>query len=395
MPPPLVPTATVRVAPSAAKRLNNAYAWVFRDEMVRIQGSPESGDLVLLETARGETLGIGWYSATSHITVRLASRTLRALDEQWLPAMLRAAVDRRAPLTETDAMRLVYAEADGLPGLIVDRYAEYLVIQLRHPGMARWREAIVDSLNALVHPRGMLERSDMESQSHEGLPPVTQVLRGEVPARLQIREGPLRFWVDPHRGHKTGFYLDQRELRAALRAMPASGRVCDLFAYTGSLGIAAAAGGAAAVTCVEQDEPQLALAREQAALNGVAERVECVAGDVFYWLDFKANSGEPYDGVIVDPPGLAKSKADSGAGRRKLQSLLIGALRIVKPGGWCSVSLCTYHLLPVFEECLRIAGFETQRRLTVIRQCLQGADHPWILQQPETLYLRTLILRVE
>ena len=384
----------VTVAPSAQKRIGNFDCWVFRDELTPPRVAPANGEVVELTDRRGAFLAYAFYSPRSHIAARVVSTDRREpVDRSLLSRRLAAAVRRRAEVTETNAKRLVFSEADGLPGLIVDQYAQVLVVQIRAAGMEPWRAAIVEILGDLLHPEGVLERSDKEFREDEGLLPVTQVLSGTVPDRLLIEEDGLRFWVDPHHGQKTGFYLDQRDTRRRVRGLVQPGmRVADVFAYTGAFGIGAASRGAQ-VVCVEQQEPFLTLARDNAALNHVADRVECVAGDAFYWLEAAANRGDRFDQVLLDPPALAKSKAETNKARHALHHLLVHALGLLTPNGTLVLSLCTYHLLGLTEEIVRIAASERGLRLRVRGLSMQAADHPWIVQMPMTRYLMSWLVQ--
>ena len=398
------------VAPSAAKRVTNFDCWVFRDELQhpaapeRSSGAAAAspgadlphGGIVELTDRAGTFLAYAFYSARSSVAARVVSTDrAEAVDSPLLARRLTQAIQRRAGLTGTTAKRLVFSEADGLPGLIVDQYAEWLVLQSRTAGIEAWKPALVELLREQLHPAGILERSDKEFREAEGLPPVTQVLAGAVPERIPIEEDGLRFLVDPHRGHKTGFYLDQRDTRRTVRRLIAPGaRVLDAFAYTGAFGIAAASRGAA-VTCIEQEEALLSLAKEQAALNQVADRMTFVAGDAFYWLEAKADGRERFDWVLLDPPSLAKSKAEVPKARRALHHLLVQGLRLLAPHGTLVLSVCTYHLLELTEEILRIAAPDAKLRLTVRAVTQQAEDHPWVLQMPMTRYLTSWMVSRE
>jgi len=396
----------VIVAASAEKRVRNFDCWVFRDELTPLRArpggpgpapaiatggpgdAPANGEVVELTDRRGTFLAYAFYSAHSHVAARVVSTEQRQpVDRDLLSRRLAAAVRRRADVLATNAKRLVFSEADGLPGLIVDQYADVLVLQIRTAGMERWRADVVDLLRDLLHPQGVLERSDKEFREEEGLLPVTQVLTGAVPERILIEEDGLRFWVDPHHGQKTGFYLDQRDTRHRVRERIQPGaRVADVFAYTGAFGIGAASRGAR-VVCVEQQEPCVALAKEHAVLNRVDDRMEFVAGDAFYWLEAAGRTRNRFDWVFLDPPALAKSKAETSKGRHALHHLLIHALGLLNPNGTLALSVCTYHLLGLTEEIVRIAAAEQGMRLRVRGLSMQAADHPWILQMPMTRYL--------
>ncbi|MBI1992363.1 MAG: class I SAM-dependent rRNA methyltransferase [Candidatus Omnitrophica bacterium] len=320
------------VAPSAAKRVRHHDCWVFKDELTSPTHSLRNGELVELADRHGAFLAYALYSAHSHIAARVVStEQRRPWDRTLLAERLTTAIARRATLLGTNAKRLVF--------------------------------------------------------SAEGLPSLTQVLDGTVPERIRIEEDGLQFWVDPYHGQKTGFYLDQRQTRQWVRQRVRSGeRVVDVCAYTGAFGIGAASRGAQ-VVCVEQDEGCLTLAKENAQLNQVEERMGFVAGDAFYWLKAKAESAERFDWVLLDPPSLAKSKADTLKGRQALHHLLVHALGLLAAGGTLALSVCTYHLLGLTEEILRIAAAERGVRLRILAVTMQANDHPWILQMPMTRYL--------
>ncbi|MBI2885238.1 MAG: class I SAM-dependent rRNA methyltransferase [Candidatus Omnitrophica bacterium] len=383
----------VVIQPHAAKRVRHHDGWIFRDEIVRAPEGLPAGELVEAVTDRGGFAATCAFNPASHIPLRVFTTTSGdTIDRAWLARRLARAVAKRARITGTDAKRLVFSEADGLPGLIADQYGTALVIQIRTAGMERLRDLMVDLLHEQLQPSGILERSDKEFRQEEGLAPTAGVLRGAVPERILIREEPWQFWVDPHHGLKTGFYLDQRLTRQKLRqAVEPNHRVLDTFSYTGSMGIAAATRGAR-VVCVEQQEPFVELAKENAKLNGVADRMEFVAGNAFYWLDAQAKGPSRYDWVVLDPPALAKSKAATQQGRRALHHLLVQGLRALAPEGRMLLSVCTYHLLRDLEEIVRIAAGDDDVRLTVCDQWTQASDHPWILQLPATRYLASWLL---
>ena len=380
----------ISILPTAIKRVRNFDGWVFRDEVTHTIPSLEPGTVVSVIGRDGSFVALAFYHPQAPIALRIASLDPHeAIDAAWLRGRLERAISRRAAIPDTNAKRLVFSEADGLPGLIVDQYDTILVVQCRSAGMDRLRGQVVEALQELVHPRGILERSDKEFRTEEGLPPVTQVLYGKIPERVQIQEAGVRFLVDPHRGLKTGFYLDQRTTRARLpHLIHPNQRFLDAFTYTGSLGIVAAKHGAR-VTCVEQNETFIALAKENATLNKVADRIEWIAGDAFYWLEAATQSSTRFDWVSLDPPSLTKTKEGVHRARQALHHLLINGFRLTAPGGQTLVSLCTYHLLGVAEEIVRIAAGSCERRCAVRDVWMQAEDHPWILQIPVTRYLMT------
>ncbi len=383
----------VVVSPSAAKRIRHFDCWVFHDELIPPKQPPVHGELVELTDRHGAFLAYAFYSARSHIAARVISTEQhRPVDRALFAERIRTAIAKRH-VEGTNARRLVFGEADGLPGLIVDQYDDILVLQSRTAGLEPWKSTIVDVLREAVHPTGILERSDKEFREEEGLPAVTQVLTGTVPERILIEEDGLKFWVDPYRGHKTGFYLDQRDTRRRLRELiEPTARVADVCAYTGAFGIAAASRGAR-VVCVEQEEALLGLIKDNARMNHVESRIECVAGDAFYWLESKTNGAERFDWVLLDPPSLAKSKADAVKGRQALHHLVVNALGLLDANGTLALSVCTYHLLGLTEEIIRIAAAQCGVRLRVRALSMQAPDHPWILQMPMTRYLMSWLVQ--
>lgn len=388
-----MPLPRVAVVAQALKRVQNFDCWIFHDELLHTDQSLPAGEVVEVTDPKGHVIGQAFYHPQAHIALRMLSITPEVcIDAAFLQARLEDAIAKRHALTGTTAKRLVFSEADGLPGLIVDQYGRYLVVQFRTAGMDRFREAVIDLLRRRLHPQGILERSDKEFRQEEGLPAVTQTLHGTVPARILIEEDDLRFLVDPHQGLKTGFYLDQRDARRRLRSTVASNQmVLDTFSYTGAFGVTAASRGAH-VICLEQHEPFIELAKENARLNGVADRMEFIAGDAFYWLEAARGRPRRFDCVVLDPPSLAKRKADVSKGRRALHHLLVQALGLLPSRGRLILSLCTYHLLDVAEEIIRIAAAQVHARLRVREQWLQASDHPWMIQIPPTRYLTSWVL---
>jgi len=383
----------IPITPQAVKRIRNHDCWVFRDELLDPRPQVQPGEVVAVTERQGTFVAYAFYNPQSHIALRIVSLAQdEPVDRALIGERIKQAITRRRPLRATNARRLVFSEADRLPGLIVDQYADYLVVQFRSAGMDRLRDQAISLLQDHLHPKGMLERSDKEFREEEGLLPLNQTLAGTVPDRILIEEEGLRFWVDPHQGLKTGFYLDQRATRQRLRGLvEPNHRVLDVFSYTGSLGIAAAIQGAR-VICVEQHEPFLELAKENATLNGVQDRMEFVAGNAFYWLEAKAEANVKADWVLLDPPALTKDKAGVTKARQALHHLLVHSLQLLSPNGCLCVSVCTYHLLGLIEEIVRIAASERGMRLWVRDQWHQAQDHPWVLQMPATRYLTSWLV---
>jgi len=380
----------VEITAAAAKRIRNYDAWVLRSELVQHPPDLAPGDVVEVVDHRQQFVAYAFSGSHRQIALRILSLSVdEPLSRDLLERRMKRAVAARRHLSGTTARRLVFSEADALPGLIVDQYADYLVVQFRTAGVDRLRSTVLELLNALLKPRGILERSDKEFRDDEGLPPVRQILSGSVPERILIEEDRVPFWVDPHHGLKTGFYLDQRPTRRRLRALiEPNQEVLDTFSYTGSLGILAALSGARVIS-VEQEERYVQLAKDNAALNHVEDRIRFVTGDAFYWLKMEADARRNADWVFLDPPALTKTRSGTLQARQALHHLVACGLTALRPGGGLLLSLCTYHLLDLAEEIMRIAASQLRLPLLVKDQWLQADDHPWVLQFAASRYLMT------
>ena len=306
------PREKIQVHSKAIKKLRNFYPFLYSDEINRIEGSPKAGDLIEIIAPDGEKMGLGFYNSAAHIRVRVIStRSDEKLDRAFFQSRIRQAIQRRQFLPMKSSRRLIHAEADLLPGLVVDQYNEYLVVQIRSAGMEKFRDLIVSLLRELLTPEGILERSDMESRTEEGLAPRKELLWGIVPDRIKIDQQGLSFWVDPYHGRKTGFYLDQWQTQRQLVEWIRPGeQILEAFQYTGRLGIAAAKAGAR-VLGIEREEDFVNMGKENAKLNSVQDKVEFATGDAFYLLEAKANQHQTFDWVIIDPPSLAKTRGET------------------------------------------------------------------------------------
>ena len=375
------------------KKVRKFYPFVYRDEVADIAPTVGDGDIVCLLDADGRFVAWGTYSATSHIAFRTLTLNDEPIDRNFFLARLKEALRLRQSLVSTtDAFRLVHAEGDFLPGLIVDRYGDILVVQVRTLGMERLKPLWLDALLELLSPKGIFERSDMEGRQEEGLPPAKGLLYGEVPERVEIHEDGLRFLVDVRDGLKTGFYLDQRDNRRLMRSLVRPGeRFLDLFAYTGAFAIHAAKAGADCVA-IEQLPSAVALWREQGALNGVTVEFRC--GNAFDELPKLAAEGRRFDAVVIDPPAIAKSKREVASLKWAIWKLVHGILPMLKEGGRLLVCTCTYHMdWATLTEAVRLAASDRHVPLRLLTQTTQSPDHPIRLHFPESQYLRCLLLQ--
>ncbi|HXF69343.1 MAG TPA: class I SAM-dependent rRNA methyltransferase [Thermoflexus sp.] len=385
---------SVILKPDAERKLRNFYPWAFHDDIAEVRGDPEPGAIVLVRDASGALVGQAFYNPDASIPLRMLTRSEERIDAGWLRRRLMEAAARRQGIHGTNAVRLVHGEADGLPGLIVDRYGEVLVVQIRNLGMERWRERLVEALRALFAPRGIYERSDVEAREDEGLEPRVGLLWGEVPDPLEVVEDDLVFETSVVRGQKTGFYLDQRDNRRRLHGWIRPGdQVLDVYGYIGAFALHAAAAGATAIV-IDKDPWALGQVERNAARNGLAERVTVRLGDALEMMEALLAEGRRFDWVVLDPPAMVKRRMEWERGvRRRFVDLARLALRLLKEGGGLFFSSCAYPIrLEDLIEVTRLAASDVGCRLVVRDVTYQPPDHPWILQIPETLYLKTLIV---
>jgi 23S rRNA (cytosine1962-C5)-methyltransferase len=383
------------------KSLRRRHPWLFSGAVERIEGRPEKGETVDVVSADGVFLGRGAYSSRSQIRVRIWTfDPVQEVSSAFFRARISAADQVRKSLGLLGpgaACRLVNGESDGLPGLIVDRYADHLVCQFLTAGVERWREEILDALVELLPSRSIYERSDVEVRGKEGLAPRKGLVRGEEPPeRIAIEEGPCRFEVDVRRGHKTGFYLDQRENRATVLDFAAGAEVLNCFAYTGGFGIVAQKGGSSRVTHVESSPELLELARSNTLLNGLdTERVEYRDGNVFQVLRQYREEGRRFDLVILDPPRFIDSMQHLEPGGRGYKDINLLAFKILRPGGFLFTFSCSGLMVPdLFQKIVADAALDAGRDAKIIRRMGLSADHPTALSFPEGGYLKGFLIRV-
>jgi 23S rRNA (cytosine1962-C5)-methyltransferase len=370
---------------------------VFSGSVREVAGRPAPGDTVLVHTSSGEAIGRAAFSPRSQIRARMWTfDAAEPVDAAWISSRVAAAVDGRADLAErTDAARLVFAESDGLPGVVADRYGAWVVVELTSAGADRWRDAIADALAALPAVRGVVERSAREVRRLEGLPPRHGVLRGEAPPeRVTIHEDGAAFDVDLQHGHKTGFYLDQRDNRGAVRAFASGRRVLDVCTYTGGFAVAAALGGARAITALDSSRPALELAAENLRANGVDD-AELLEADAFNGLRDLVTAGEQFDLVVLDPPKLAHRADHVERATRAYKDLNLHALRLLGAGGLLFTFSCSGHVsAELFQKVVAGAVLDSGRDAQVVGRLTQASDHPVLTSFPEAQYLTGLALRV-
>jgi 23S rRNA (cytosine1962-C5)-methyltransferase len=376
------------------------HPWIFSGAVAKVEGDPCAGDTVQVKAADGTLLGMGAYSPESQIRVRLWTFEASEIDTTFINSRIAQAISGRSIfLAEgaTNAFRLVNAEADGIPGLIADRYGEWIVCQFTTAGAERWKKEIVEALQRYSPCKGVYERSDLDVRTREGLPPLMGVLAGEAPPeRIEIVENGTRYYVDVLQGHKTGFYLDQRDNRAMVKRYANGLDVLNAFSYTGGFGVAAVTSAAASVTHVDLSEPSLALARENTALNTChVEESTFICGNVFEVLRSFRDAAKTFDMIILDPPKFADSKGSLMKAARGYKDINLLAMKLLRPGGLLATFSCSGLMTSdLFDKVVSDAAVDAKRDFQVLKRLQQAEDHPEGLCFPEGLYLKGLFCRV-
>ena len=383
--------------------MERRHPWVFRGAVATVTGGPAVGDTVAVRASDGRFLAWAAYSPTSQIAARMWTWDEgTAVDDALLHARVRQAAEARADLRDrTDACRLAFAENDGLPGVIADRYGPFVVLQLSSAGAERWRSVLAEAYAALPGVEGVYERSDLDVRDREGLPPRTGVLAGVEPPplaplteRLGATGEPWSFEADLHSGHKTGFYLDQRENREVVSRLAPGRRTLDLFCYSGAFSVAAATGGATEITSVDSSHRALELARGNLDRNG-AGAGELVEADVFKHLRLLRDRGERFGLIVLDPPKLAQTAAQVQRATRAYKDLNLLALKLLEPGGALVTFSCSGLVSDdLFQKVVFGAALDAHREVQIVRRLSQASDHPVLLTFPEGGYLKGLVCRV-
>jgi 23S rRNA (cytosine1962-C5)-methyltransferase len=372
-----------------AARARSGHPWVYRSDVAEVAG--DAGDVVRVVERSGHFLGHAFYNPKSEITLRIATREDEEINEAWFRDRIEKARDYRDFLRiDADAYRLLHAEADGIPGLVADCYGDYFVLQVGSAAVERRLAPIVAALEDLFAPTGILLRGDTVVRRREGLATKVEVLSGEVPESITVREGPVRYHAHLWTGQKTGGFLDQRENHLAA-ATYAKGRVLDVFSYAGGFALHAARV-AETVEVVDSSGEALEAARANARLNGFSN-LSFTRANAFDLLRERSDRGERYDTVILDPPAFAKTKRELPGAVRAYKEINLRAMKLLAPGGALVTCSCSYHFSREFmEETLRSAAADAGRTMRVCEWRGQALDHPEILTIPETRYLKCAVL---
>jgi len=385
-------TREVVISARGEERLRSGHPWIYRGDVIRVRA--DAGDVVVVRGTRGRAVGVAFYSSRSEIAIRMLMRGgidgEPDISEIVRERLATAIAFRRSLDIDATAYRLVHAEADLLPSLIVDRYGEYLVVQTLSQGVERLSPMIVDALQELLRPRGILARNDPRARLLEGLDRRVELVAGEVPDTVAVRELGIDYAVDLRRGQKTGLFLDQRENRAAA-ALYAGGRLLDCFSYDGGFALTLARRCRETIAYDISDDA-IARVRANAERNGLT--VEARVGNVFDELRGLERRGERFDTIVLDPPAFAKTKAAVAKARAGYKEINLRSLKLLNRGGVLITCSCSYHVSEaMFAEVVYEAAMDAQTSVTVVEKRMQGRDHPVLLGVPETYYLKCLILR--
>jgi 23S rRNA (cytosine1962-C5)-methyltransferase len=393
------PHPLLRLNPGQERRLKSGHPWAYSNEiaMKPEYRSMEPGAPVRIEGDDGWRMGTFMFNPHSLIAARRLDRDPEAIiDAPWVAARIDEAVALRSRVTDTPFHRLVHAEADRLPGLIVDRYGDVLVMQANTAGMARLTPQLVEALRTALSPRAIVARNDSPVRAYEGLPEEIGLLHGDpADAAATVEEGRVTFPVDPLTGQKTGWFFDQRPNRDRIAALASGARVLDVFCHVGAFGLRCAAAGAAAVTLVDSSAPALALATEAAERNGLAEKITTRRGDAFDVMTGLAQAGEKFDIVICDPPAFAKAKKDQAAALRAYHRMARLAAPLVAPGGFLFVASCSHHApLDLFAQAIADGIQRARREARILFTGGAGPDHPVLPHLPESAYLKAQLIQL-
>jgi 23S rRNA (cytosine1962-C5)-methyltransferase len=387
---------TITLQPGRHKRAAAGHPWVYSNEVAMDAAAKglSAGSLVTLRTAGGEPLGVATFNPHTLVSARILARdwSLR-IDRGFFAERLEAALALRRRLYDEPFYRLVHAEADGVPGLVADRFGDVLVLQLNTAGMAQLETELLEASEAVLAPQAIVLRNDSAARALEGLGAEVRVAKGAVTHPVELRENGARFLADVIAGQKTGWFFDQRDNRRFVASLAKGARVLDLYSFTGGFAVAAAMAGADAVLALDRSEPALALAAQAAAVNGVSETCRFQRADIFDTLERLGAENERFDLVIADPPAFVKSKKDLGAGLRGYRKLARLAASLVAPGGVMFMASCSHNVEPTaFAEAVRRGLEDARRGGRILRSSGAAADHPIHPWLPESAYLKAELL---
>lgn len=393
--------AVVTLKKGEGRLLKSGGMWVFDNEIASVMGSFVNGDIVLVRDFDGYPLGKGFINTNSKITIRLLTRDERmVVDEMFFEKRVRDAWEYRKKVVDTGSCRVIFAEADFLPGLVVDKFSDVLVVQSLALGIDRYKEMIVDLLKKVlaedgIQIRGVYERSDVKVRRQEGMELTKGFIGKEFTTLVEIEENGVKYQVDVKDGQKTGFFLDQKYNRLAIQKLCKGARVLDCFTHTGSFALNAGIAGAKSVIGVDASELAVNQATENARLNGLSDRVEFLCADVFDLLPELEERGEKFDVVILDPPAFTKSRSSIKNAVKGYREINLRAMKLVKEGGFLATCSCSHFMdYELFTQTIGQAAKNVHKRLRQVEYRTQAPDHPILWAADESYYLKFYIFQV-
>ena len=393
--------AVVTLKKGEGRLLKSGGMWIFDNEIASVMGSFLNGDVVLVRDFDGYPLGKGFINTNSRITVRLLTRDEnQKIDSRFLEERVRNAWEYRKKVTDTGSCRLIFGEADFLPGLIVDKFSDVLVVQSLAMGIDRFKEEILELLRKIlaedgIQIRGVYERSDVKVRRQEGMEPYKGFIGPEFPTLVQIEENGVKYEVDVRDGQKTGFFLDQKYNRLAIQKLCRGARVLDCFTHTGSFALNAGLAGAEAVLGVDASQLAVEQAEKNTRLNCLEDRVKFLCEDVFELLPRLEEQGEKYDVVILDPPAFTKSRNSVKNAARGYREINLRAMKLVKDGGFLATCSCSHFMTyELFTKTIAQAARNAHKRLRQVEFRTQAPDHPILWAADESYYLKFYIFQV-
>ena len=395
-------TAIVHIKKGEARSLKAGGMWIYDNEIARIEGEFENGDMVKVLDFDGYVLGSGFINTRSKLTVRMMSRKKDAvIDENFIEMRVRNAWEYRKATVDTSSCRLIFGEADFLPGIVIDKFSDILVVESLAFGIDRWKPVILEKLKKVlledaISIRGVYERSDAKVRLQEGMERYKGFIGEPFDTRVEIVENGVRYLVDVKDGQKTGFFLDQKYNRLAIQKLCKGKRVLDCFTHTGSFALNAAVSGASEVLGVDASELGITQARQNAELNGVSGTTSFLCADVFELLPSLEHNGEKFDVVILDPPAFTKSRNSVKNAVKGYREINMRGLKLVKDGGFLATCSCSHFMTPeLFTRTIREAAGSVHKRLRQVEYRTQAADHPILWSGDESsYYLKFYILQV-
>ncbi|MFZ5354756.1 MAG: class I SAM-dependent rRNA methyltransferase [Bacillota bacterium] len=377
------------------KRIQAGHPWIFDNEVDAIDGSFEPADIVDVVDFKERFIGRGYINPKSKILVRLLTREHEEINREFFKKKISDAWEYRKKLMDTNSCRVIFGEADFIPALIVDKFGDYLSIQTLALGIEKYKAMIVELLDEIIQPKGIYERNDVQIRELEGLEQKKGFIKGPFDTNVEIMENEVKMMVDIENGQKTGYFLDQKENRAALKPFVKNARVLDTFTHTGGFALHAAYYGASEVTAVDISEHAIEYVKRNAELNGLQDKIKGVTANVFDLLKEYQINNEKFDVVILDPPAFCKSKSAVAGAYRGYKEINLRGMKLLKPGGFLVTCSCSHYMYSdMFMQMLQEAAKDAKRMLRQVEFRTQSKDHPILLGSNESLYLKCAIMQV-